>query len=1001
MERVPSPATDELFQHYYLPHHCVMKPESTTTKVRVVFNASYPSSSGKSLNDVLYPGPVLQRDITTLLLRWRFYRYVFSADIEKMYRQIRVNPKHTPFQRIVFRSDPSDQIQDFELKTVTFGVNAAPYLAIRTLLQLAIDSRDKFPLASQIIENEMYVGDVITGSHDIESALLAKQQLISALHSGCFPLRKWTSNSSEILGDLPRQNLLTEDFLSFDDSSQTKTLGVRWNAKSDHFIFTTHMLSQRTQYTKRQVLANIAKIFDPAGWLAPIVVVAKIFMRKVWLSGVNWDESISSDCLRDWMKFRESYSKVDSIQLPRWVSYSPTCQIEFHAFCDASEDAYATAIYVRVHLDNDLIIVNLLTSKSRVSPVKTISIPKLELCGATLLAETADSIIPFMNIPNAELYKWTDSTIVLAWLQKPPCQWKVFVANRVSIIANKIGTDKWFHVDTSSNPADLASRGVYTQELINSRLWWHGPEWLGQPKKFWPPSTTFIPDTDLERKPLRVNVASVQETQDILERFSSYGRAVRVMCYVFRFIHKSNKKYESSQYTSTLLSASEVIYVKNRLITISQRRYYPTVYKALCNKCDVPKTSSILNLNPFLDRNNIIRSMGRLVYSPSLNYDERHPIILPYNANLTKLLVEFTHILSLHGGNQLVMNLIRMQFWVPRLRNLVKLVIHNCKTCVLHKKKTLSQIMSALPPERTTFHWPFYSTGIDFAGPFDIKSFVGRGCKLTKGYVCLFVCFATKAIHLELTSSLSTSSFIAAFQRFISRRGCPRHIYSDNGTNFVGASRQIARDFLEASRASIVSQFVHQNVSWHFIPPGAPHMGGLWEAGVKSFKTHFRKVSGNFKYSFEEFCTLLTKVEACLNSRPISTMSENPGDLNPLTPGHFLTGHSILAPPETISDDRIESVVNRWQRVKVLHHNFVQRWKSEYLKELHKRNKWKNPENNIEIDSIVVIRDENTSPNEWRIGRVTRLFPGKDNRIRVAEIYTPRGVLTRPIIFAY
>ncbi|XP_075150761.1 uncharacterized protein LOC142224870 [Haematobia irritans] len=519
MERVPSPATDELFQHYYLPHHCVMKPESTTTKVRVVFNASCPSSSGKSLNHVLYPGPVLQRDITTLLLRWRFYRYVFSADIEKMYRQIRVNPKHTPFQRIVFRSDPSDQIQDFELKTVTFGVNAAPYLAIRTLLQLAIDSRDKFPLASQIIENDMYIDDVITGSHDIESALLAKQHLISALHSGCFPLRKWTSNSSEILGDLPRQHLLTEDFLSFDDSSQTKTLGVRWNAKSDHFIFTTHMLSQRTQYTKRQVLADIAKIFDPAGWLAPIVVVAKIFMRKVWLSGVNWDESISSDCLRDWMKFRESYSKVDSIQLPRWVSYSPTCQIEFHAFCDASEDAYATAIYVRVHLDNDLIIVNLLTSKSRVSPVKTISIPKLELCGATLLAETADSIIPFMNIPNAELYKWTDSTIVLAWLQKPPCQWKVFVANRVSIIANKIGTDKWFHVDTSSNPADLASRGVYTQELINSRLWWHGPEWLGQPKKFWPPSTTFIPDTDLERKPLRVNVASVQGTQDILERF--------------------------------------------------------------------------------------------------------------------------------------------------------------------------------------------------------------------------------------------------------------------------------------------------------------------------------------------------------------------------------------------------------------------------------------------------------------------------------------------------
>ncbi|XP_075158007.1 uncharacterized protein LOC142231277 [Haematobia irritans] len=999
MEAVASPPLDGHSENYYLPHHSVMKPESTTTKVRVVFNASCPTSSGKSLNDILYPGPVLQRDITILLLKWRFYRYVFSADIEKMYRQIKVNSRDTPFQRILFRSDPSGPIHDYELKTVTFGVNAAPFLAIRTLLQLAADSKSRFPLASEIIENDMYVDDIITGAHNMDSALVAKKQLIAALDSACFPLRKWASNSTEILSDMPKQHLLKEDFLSFEDSSQTKTLGVRWNAKSDRFIFSTNVLSHRAEYTKRQVLADIAKIFDPAGWLAPIVILAKILMRKIWLSGEGWDENISHDCLRDWKKFRDSYSMVESIQLPRWVSYSPTCKIEFHAFSDASENAYATAIYVRVLLENNSICVNLLASKSRVSPVKTLSIPKLELCGATLMAETVDSIIPSMKIPNAEIYKWTDSTIVLAWLQRPPCHWKVFVANRVSIIANKIGTDKWLHINTAYNPADLASRGVYPQDLINNSLWWHGPEWLQKPEDCWPSNANSFHDTDLEKKPVCVHMTVLPDSEDILQRFSSFNRAIRVLCYVYRFIHNTSSKYVSCNHPTRSLSTQEVLKVKNCLIMLAQKKFFPKEYQALSQKRDVPKTSSILNLNPFLDSNGLIRSLGRLVYSPSLDYDEKHPIILSYHSYFTKLLVQFTHVhVSLHGGNQEVVNLIRMQYWVPRLRNLVKSVIHSCKICVLHKKKTLSQMMAALPPERTTFHRPFYSTGIDFAGPFDIKSFIGRGSRLTKGYVCLFVCFATKAIHLELTSSLSTPVFLAAFQRFISRRGCPRHIYSDNGTNFVGASKEISRNFLEASRSGIISQFIHQNVSWHFIPPGAPHMGGLWEAGVKSFKTHFKKVSGGFKYSFEEFCTLLAKIEACLNSRPISTMSENPGDLNPLTPGHFLTGNAILAPPEPISDDRPESIVNRWQRVKVLHHHFVQRWKSEYLKELHKRNKWKQPEKNIDIDSIVVIRDENTSPNEWRIGRVTRFFPGKDNRVRVAELYTQKGVITRPIV---
>ncbi|XP_075150683.1 uncharacterized protein LOC142224783 [Haematobia irritans] len=571
MVKVPTHGKNKYLEHYYLPHHAVIKPDRTTTKVRVVFNASCPSSSGTSLNDILYPGPTLQTDLTLLLLRWRFYRFVFSADIEKMYRQIRVNPSETRFQRILFRFDSKDEIQDFELQTVTFGVNAAPYLAIRSLLQLAEDCCISYPIASKIIRDDMYVDDVLSGCHDFESTFEAKNQLISALNSACFPLRKWTSNSTEFLKSLPKEHVLKQDFLIFDDSSQTKTLGVIWNAMSDCFLFDIQASPPNQKYTKRQVLSEISKIFDPAGWLAPIVILAKILMRDVWLSNVDWDDDITPKCFNGWVKFLENFSSTKSIQIPRWVSYSPKCNIQFHAFCDASENAYVAAIYTRIQFEDNSVCVNLLTSKSRVSPVKSLSIPRLELCGATLLADIVQSVIPSMKIPKYEVFKWTDSTIVLSWLRKPACHWKTFVANRVSLISNKVGIDNWFHVDTQSNPADLASRGVYPNELVDNPLWWHGPYWLAQPPNCWPLCQEIHTDTNLELKAIKVHVATDSNQTDIIERFSSFPRALRVISYMFRFIHRVHPKYRNSCANySTDLTVDEIKSTKNKLILLTQ-----------------------------------------------------------------------------------------------------------------------------------------------------------------------------------------------------------------------------------------------------------------------------------------------------------------------------------------------------------------------------------------------------------------------------------------------
>ncbi|XP_062127717.1 uncharacterized protein LOC133840077 [Drosophila sulfurigaster albostrigata] len=840
--------------NFYLPHHAVFKPDSTTTKVRVVFNASCPSSNGKSLNDILHSGPILQSDLTMQILRWRYYRYVFNADITKMYRQILMDSKHTPFQRILFRTSDG-VIRDFELNTVTFGVNCAPFLALRVLQQLADDIRLEYPLASHVISNNMYVDDVLAGTHTREEAIRTITEVCAALDSAGFPLRKWTSNHKSVLKDIPRDHLLREDFLELEDSSTAKTLGIRWQAHDDEFFFMPPEVAHQDSYTKREVLSQIAKLFDPAGWLAPFVIRAKIFMQEIWLRTLEWDEHLPTDLSLQWKEYLQSYPALGKIRIPRWVQFQTRVKLQYHGFCDASERAYGAAIYVRVETANK-VSTHLLTAKTKVAPVK--------------------------KFPD---FLWTDSTIVLAWLNKPPCRWTTFVANRVAKIVQASDAKNWSHVRSEHNPADLASRGVLPQELVRNPLWWHGPEWLHLPSDQWPSSPSPIPETLLEQR-IKCNVAKSPPTPDFLSRFSEFGRALRTSAYVLRFIDRSRKLAVPS---STVVQADELSRIQERLIVMAQRHTFPQEYQCLQSKQQVPSSSSIRNLNPFLDGKGILRACGRLTASHSLRYDESHPIILSYSSSFARLLVRFTHRISLHGV-------------------LVKSTINSCKVCVIYKKRLQTQMMGDLPKERAVRLRlrVLQHEGNPLGG--NIGSHDGE--------------IPGRILPFHRTARVSTPN-----------------VFGQRKT-FVGADKVISNDFLEATRECIIAQHAHKSLSWHFNPPGAPHMGGLWEAGVKSFKALFYKATSTSKYTFEELSTLLAKIEACLNSRPISPMSEDPADLLALTPGHFLIGGPLISVLEPPINQPATSILNRWQRLKALHQQFCFRWKDEYLKELHKRTKW-------------------------------------------------------------
>ncbi|XP_050328360.1 uncharacterized protein LOC126758230 [Bactrocera neohumeralis] len=456
---------------------------------------------------------------------------------------------------------------------------------------------------------------------------------------------------------------------------------------------------------------------------------------------------------------------------------------------------------------------------------------------------------------------------------------------------------------------------------------------------------------------------TTMDDADILERFSSFPRALRVVAYILKFVERLKLKVKGATCPQCdTLTHQDLQKAKVALIASTQTRYFSRDLGLLRESKPIDKKSSLLVLNPFIDTKGLLRANGRLANS-SLTYNERHPIIIPEKSSFATLFINYIHILMLHAEHRLMQHMVRQEYYVPRLKPQIKKCIFTCKVCTMHKQKMRTQIMAALPPERCNFALPFTTTGVDFAGPFQIKASMLRSPTLMKGYVAVFVCFTTKAVHLELCSNLTKEAFLAAFARFVGRRGFPSKIMSDNGKTFIGAQRATEKqfvDFMKQVSPDIIQKYAPQGINWQFIPPSAPHMGGLWESAVKSFKSHFKKLAGTYKFNYEEFTTLLTRIEAVLNSRPLAALSQDPSDFTALTPGHFLKGAPILATPEPGVESL--SLLNRWERIKILHHDFSLRWKEDYLKDLHRRYRWKTPENAPKLGDCVLIHDDCLPP---------------------------------------
>ena len=991
---------------YFLPHHAVIREESTSTKLRVVFDGSCKSSSGYSLNDVTLKGYQVQPNLFDILIRFRIFMYVLTADIIKMFRQIKINPDQRFLLNILWRKDPKDPLKCIQLSTVTYGTNCAPFLATRVLKDLAEKKGIQYPLAAEAILSQTYMDDILGGSNDYESLNQLYFELKNLLNSAGFSLHKWCSNSKDFLQKNSTEPSPEHDF-SYDTCSN-KILGLKWSPYLDSFMVSVPQNTMPETPTKRKILSIVSQIFDPLGFIAPTVIIGKLIIQKLWLLKSDWDSEITdTKILARWNGFIKTFDSLKQIQIPRYLFLNKSIAfIEIHGFADASLSAYAAAVYVRTVYTDHTVSCYLVCSKSRVAPIKTVTLPRLELSAMLLLSRLVKELIVIFNkgFEIKTVNMWTDSEIALYWINSHPSRWSIYVSNRVSQIQELTHTFSWRHVQSSDNPADLPSRGVLPQDLLHSRLWFHGPTFLSDPNLDLK-TYDFVCQKDKSNLPEQKKVTLISSQihsqhefwNNIFKRYSTFSHLQRVTAFILRFIY--NCKTKNRDKLTGPLSVDELRKSLYFIIkTIQETEFSKEIIELKNNKQLSNKT--LLSLKPYLDNEGMIRVGGRLI-NASIPFEQKHPLLLPSQNYVVSLLFNLEHLRLGHAGPQTVLSNIRLRFWPLNGIRQVKGVINKSIVFFRFKAQPIQQLMSDLPKDRVQLSRPFTKVGVDYGGPFLLKSSNLRKAPVSKAYLALFVCMSSKAVHLELVSSLSSEAFLQTLTRFISRRGNPSVIYSDNATNFLGASNNLKElhDFFKKQESfTKFKEYLSQNeIEFKFIPPRSPHWGGLWESAIKSAKYHIKRLIGETSLTFEEFNTVLTKIEAVMNSRPLCALSSNPNDLSSLTPGHFLIGKSLTALPEK---DVSQTPVNRlslWKQCSQIYQLFWKRWSVEYLNRLQNLPKWYKSSKNIKINDLVLVKDDDTIPLKWPLARVLEIYPGSDNKVRVVKVKTSNGVYTRSI----
>lgn len=814
-------------KQWCIPHHGVYHPRKG--KLRVVFDcgAVY---KGTSLNCKLLQGPDLTNSLVGVLLRFRQEPVALMADIQAMFHQVKVSEKDINFLRFLWwpHGNTEHTPVEYRMTVHLFGAVSSPSCANYALRKTADDNAGQFP--SEVVatvKNNFYVDDCLKSLPSEEEAIQMVKNLTTLCRKGGFNLSKWISNSRSVLTSIPQEHRTKETKeldLDWESLPLERALGLQWCVENDQFKFKTTIKEQ--PQTRRGILSVVSSLYDPLGFLASFTLSAKLILQELCKRRYAWDEDIPPYFSQQWSEWLKDLEKIAEFKVHRCfkpTDFGKPIKAQLHHFSDASQDGYGTVSYLRLENDDGRLHDAFLLAKARVAPLKQSTIPRMELTAAVLAVRVDGMLQKELQLELEKSTFWTDSTTVLKYISNETKRFHTFVANRTAAIREATSVEQWRYIGTKENPADDVSRGMKATDFLVSKRWSKGPEFLSKPEEEWPKSDLKIhgiaEDDPEVKRDLTVNLivtAGESHTNQLMSYFSTWQKLKTAVAWFLRIkqclklLRQNRKEIQAAvcedekdlekqksevakrmeNFKATLsgqsLHLEDHAKAEKAIICFVQGQRFKDEVALLETGVNVKKDSQLYKLDPVLE-GGILRVGGRLSRS-SMPEETKHPVILAKDLHVSTLILRHIHQQLAHGGRNHVLSHLRKKYWITNANSAIRKVISECVTCKRHRGKISDQKMADLPKERVLpDQAPFTSVGVDYFGPIDVK----RGRSLLKRYGVIFTCLTSRAVHLEVAYSLDTDSCINAIRRFICRRGQVSSIRSDNGTNFVGANREL------------------------------------------------------------------------------------------------------------------------------------------------------------------------------------------------------------------
>ena len=991
-EKVPEEElVTEPGKSWYLFHFGVYHKRKN--KLRIVFDASL-KYDGISLNSSLLQGPDLTNSLLGVLLRFRENKFALSGDIEKMFYNIRVPKNQRDFLRFLWfpDNDLTKEPAVYRVVVHIFGAVSSPSIANFALRNSALTTQaQKFSSkVRDTVGKNFYVDDLMISADTHYELNQLKIDVTEMLSDSGFKLTNFSSNSRFVLKNMI-PNELSPNFrlidLKKDELPNERALGVLWEVENDNFCFKVNLPEKSS--TKRNVLSTVFSVYDPIGFISPVLLPAKKLFQMTCHENLSWDDPLSEDIKNRWKAWLNDLQLLENFKIPRCIKpLTDITEIQLHLFSDGSEIAYASTCYLRCLAGNNQVSCSFIISKSHLVPLKGNSvstIPRIELNAAKLSVNLYLKLMNELTINIDEAYFWTDSMSVLKYINNVNSRYQRFVANRISFIREHSKVENWCYVPSNQNPADIATRPIDVNKFLNCSVWTEGPKFLGESKSSWPKinDKLELPENDPEIIKSKLVFCSnlSDKSINILFESSSSWYIIRIrVAWILQFMYNlKNKDWSTKKLTLNIINEAE-----NAIWRIIQNSYFHSTLLSLKTKNLIPKNDRLIKLNPFIDNSGLLRVGGRLENSTA-PFETKHPLIIPNNHHLSKVLINHIHITFGHSGRETVLSQLRLKYWMVGASTTVKQVLSKCIICRKNQGRACDQIMADLPKERLDFDKPIFSNvGIDVFGPFLVK----RGRVEVKRYGLIFVCLASCAVHIELLFTLDSSSCINAIRRFIARRGGIKIIFSDNGTNFVSADKVLRKSVTNWNTTYIDNWLQQTSIEWKFRPPEASHYGGYWEREIRTIRKVMNGLTNVQPINLDDegLNTLFCEVESILNSKPLTNISNDISDLEALTPNHLLLCRSGATFPPGLFDKNDCFIQRKWKQIQYLADVFWSRWRKQYLTKLQERQKWTKIRRSMKIGDLVLLTDQQLPRNQWSMGRITKTYPDKYGFVRTVDL---------------